>query len=266
MIKPINSLKEAEEYFETFDDQSIVLFDIDNTLVTYPHAIMRDDNIHLRNKFFSFLREKYDSDLANKIWEYADARMILLEPEVLFKILNIAKGQTLAVTARRTGKPNKEVKSDVEEIILNILKDLGITFKNNLTSESEIILHEIDVDLVTKIENNLTNFDEPGKPKYKDGIIFTCNLNKGTILNFFLDKIKYNPSRIYFFDDKLKNLNEMMEYCKNQNIEFYGFQCLYYTKLGNDIPDNILNILSKQTHSIDELSEFNKFKDSLLGL
>ena len=67
-----------------------------------------------------------------------------------------------------------------------------------------------------------------GAPQFKDGIIYTAGLDKGPILETFVQNTHLSPKRIVFVDDKVINLDSVAKFCKQQGIEFVG---IHYTAL-----------------------------------
>jgi hypothetical protein len=59
---------------------------------------------------------------------------------------------------------------------------------------------------------------------FKKGILFTCNVPKGKVLEAFLKRLKWKPSKIVFTDDKMKHLESVRDFCQRAHIPFQGFQ------------------------------------------
>ena len=60
-------------------------------------------------------------------------------------------------------------------------------------------------------------------PLYYKGILFTDYVCKGSMLGKFLETIRWKPSNVIFFDDKLTNLQAVQMAMHAKNIPFQGF-------------------------------------------
>ncbi|NDD54822.1 DUF2608 domain-containing protein [bacterium] len=108
----------------------------------------------------------------------------------LLKALQEKGVPVVALTHMSTGK--RGAIPSMEEWRYNILSKLGFTFSFNQTPE----------------KTAFTSFKEPRPSCYK-GIIASAHHNKGTVLKAFLELKKLNPKRIFFFDDRLRNILDM---------------------------------------------------------
>ena len=59
---------------------------------------------------------------------------------------------------------------------------------------------------------------------YSKGIIFTGSNDKGEQLFLFLKKINYTPKKIIMFDDKIKNIKSVEKAAKKHNVEYVGIR------------------------------------------
>jgi hypothetical protein len=62
---------------------------------------------------------------------------------------------------------------------------------------------------------------------YKNNILFTTGTSKGEALFTLLDKIKVNPKRIIFIDDKASNVESVEKWAKKRNVQFIGLRYSY---------------------------------------
>lgn len=257
-IVTISCLQELDKSISNFDSDSLFIYDIDNTLLTYNYPIMRDNNRDIRDSYLKFIKKYFGSEYVDFIWNKTNASTILLEPYALAKLLKTIKNRVIAVTARRTGIPSPLVKINAEDIIIDIIKKFNIPF--GLPQSPNNISIQIESN-ISKIEHNLTDFHNAGSPLYKDGILFTCNSNKGTVLKSFFKQIGYIPSKIFFIDDKMENLYDVRDWCFNTGINFYGFHYTYSNKLNNMIPSNIKKILNTDNPTKQDLNIIQQIFD-----
>lgn len=74
--------------------------------------------------------------------------------------------------------------------------------------------------------------DNPKRPlSYINGIMMTTGMNKGTMLDYILDKTGHQFSHVVFIDDSKKNIVNMKEAYKDTSIDMSIF---HYTKVEHD--------------------------------
>ncbi len=111
----------------------------------------------------------------------------------------------------------------LEDLRINQLRRLGFNFDNSLpeASNNELYAHLLDE---TKGEHSWR------RVSFKSGILFSCEFPKDDVLRSYLSFSKIKPKKLVFIDDKLNNLKIVERYCKNNNIEFIGFEYVYAEK------------------------------------
>ncbi len=68
------------------------------------------------------------------------------------------------------------------------------------------------------------NFGLAFPSKYKGGIVFCSNNDKGKLLDHFLELVGYKPDIVIFSDDKEKNLTSVQKTVEARGIEFVGIR------------------------------------------
>ncbi len=63
---------------------------------------------------------------------------------------------------------------------------------------------------------------------YEGGIIFAGGHDKGEVLLHWLDQMKYNPTKIIFIDDKLKNIRSVQLAAQENKYPFVGIRYGYF--------------------------------------
>ena len=61
-------------------------------------------------------------------------------------------------------------------------------------------------------------------PLYRNGILYSNGLDKGIVLDFFIEQLGISPQRILFIDDSLQNLESVAEAAASKYIDFVGFK------------------------------------------
>ena len=192
------------------------MFDVDHVLIMPTH----DDDF--RHSYREQLLQQIKSRYSNKHFRFLESLIIsakkyhLVDLNVL-NILGYLKDYqipTIALTALSTGKFGRITK--MEDLRIVNLKNMGIDFTKLSTIKDHILADKL-------AGTNMIFPDCVGVPMLKAGIIFTAGVNKGVVLEYILDKIRYYPKTIIFIDDDLHNLQSLEKLCIKLQIIFYGF-------------------------------------------
>jgi hypothetical protein len=210
-IKVIYSMHEAHDILSHADKHTLVLYDVDETL------IMPTDKIHLPH-FFSVdpgraLKNDFELKLAHcieDIWSIVllQAHRKLIEPDVVFIIKNLQSRnvKTLGFTKMRSGTFGAI--DSLAEYRFNQLKALGVEFWLSYDQT---------------IEFNQFTCDYDGFPMIHKGTIFTNDLPKGQVVGAFLDQLDDTITQVIFFDDLLENLISVENEMIKRNIIYHGY-------------------------------------------
>lgn len=86
-------------------------------------------------------------------------------------------------------------------------------------------LHRIDIDFThTSPRKAVTPYGVKNQSLYSHGIIFAGALNKGDVLKHWLEQLQFQPKKIIFVDDKLKNIESVAHAIKTTNYPFVGIR------------------------------------------
>ena len=196
-IRQIQSIAEARDILNEANSNSLVIFDIGETLVTHKnnllriirnHRIFDKNDINLIKQILSKFRK---TDLNPRMTLLSNmllnSPLYHVEPEMLGIIKNL-QSRNVKVIAECTLQPNEfgAIKS-VKNWRYSVLKDLEIDFSTSFQT-LEIVL------------NNLHPNDGHYSIFYK-GILFGSGNPKGIVLSKFIESIKWVPAEVIFFDD-----------------------------------------------------------------
>lgn len=213
------------------DNNTLVLFDIDKTLVYSPLHVANDDCFgHIIRHHQQYLEKKEARDKTLQIHNFisSSADFVPVAQEVLdaFMYLTALGVDFMAVTSRD---------APLAKATLRHLSEAGLQFP---------IIHENDFDLECRPNS-----------RFEGQVIFSDAGHKGQCLAEFLQKINYGiPNKIIFFDDKEKNLHYVAETCKEWGIDFYGVRY------------SALDVWSTQLEANICHEQANEFINSLISL
>lgn len=208
-IQSIRSFQEIE--FDGWPQKSLVIFDIDETLITPTDALLKP----VGGNFQGWQRiqpEQFEHYLSIVL---GSANYTLVD-ETIPTLLGALKRRgifTMGLTACSTRCVG--VIPSMTRWRCDQLKRLGINFSSCFTEE--YIFSEL-VDVTAH------------PPLFKNGILFTGDLqhpeksSKGLLLSAFLDRVNWNPEQIVFIDDHLKHLEAVRQMLDQRDIPFLGYE------------------------------------------
>lgn len=209
-ITPIQSFNDIRSELDKVDQDTLVIFDVDDVLLTYHDMVLRPCGARFRPDSWKDIDPKEIPQLISIMLN--EGKIILVEPttpHIVNKLRNQG-AKIMALTAARTGKFG--VIKNAEDWRLTILKGFDLDF-----SKSSPATQLIYFDDGAKKENDYSVF--------KDGILFLGDEKntKGALLVQFLDKLQWKPKRVIFFDDKMSHLKSVETALNEAKIPFQGY-------------------------------------------
>jgi FMN phosphatase YigB (HAD superfamily) len=226
-IRLINSLSEVQEELYNAPDNVLVVFDLDETLIAPSNEI-----------FYIRFRPIEDFDLTEiDFVTQIKSRLTQLSrdlhnPDFLERI-------TSAAFASSTFTPVEESaveivrtlqKKNIKVIALTSSPSGRCFYVNNMKKWRYANLREIGLDLSTsfaipdfQLEGLIQSFGS--YPAFYKGILCAAFNPKGPVLEAFLKKINWTPSKIIFFDDSHENCKSVADTMNKLGIDI---QCYWY--------------------------------------
>jgi hypothetical protein len=212
-ITQIDSYAQATQTLASADENTLVLFDVDYTLIM-PETVMCRKKV--QKEHAAWFKELVEHTLKNssKSKEYiqslqrAHDNARLIEPEIPHMIESLQKRgvKVIALTALQTGSFHTIPSLPVWRF--NKLLDVGI----NLSS----IPYDDEIFETLQPPNSTS-------PVLYRGILCSTTLAKGLVVGAFLDRIGWTPSQVIFFDDHLTRVKEVAQEMQLRDIPFCGF-------------------------------------------
>ncbi len=230
-IKEISTIKEAYAILKRLDHNSLVIFDIDQTLLTSKderYLITQNDKDSISiiiDEYTNGCKADYNKLEEHPIDYFIEAERVLMEEEYLDFIKEIKSRNTpiIALTQLKVGRC-RNIES-LEEWRFVQLKNAGLDFSDSFKMQ--------------KLEFKKFPLFNQTYPIYYKGILMTNDVSKGNLLVEFLKEIEkitaWKPNKIYFFDDKLHHNESVSTSLKNYNI---SATCYHYIK-GDEIMKTI---------------------------
>lgn len=210
-IHSTSDLGQIEKELETLDSDSLVLFDVDSTLIVPDDAILRPSSE-------DFLKELLGGNTVQDLptgRRYIFREILLNAPHSLVDESSISCIQNLqekgipviAFTAAPRGKVG-EIAS-VADWRIEELKRFGFDFSSTFAEEGVLELPK--------------NPDKEFSPLFKSGILFASLHPKGDTLQKFLHAIGWTPNRVVLIDDQLEYVQSVGKALESLGIPYTGF-------------------------------------------
>lgn len=223
-IHRVDNLDDIKQNLPQLDQNSLVLIDVDCTLIIFDDAILHPSGQKAARKFITEILEnpsivpqgKYpDGYLNSKI--ISKATSSLLDDKFLSFVKDLQNNSipTIAFTAAPTGELG--VIRDMCDWRVNELKKFGFDFTSAFPNKPYLELSKKD---------NMKYV-----PVFKSGVLFTAWHSKGDVLKEFLHTIDWRPTKIILIDDRMKYLESVESTLNQMGIDFIGFHYTAAEKL-----------------------------------
>ncbi|MBF8262517.1 MAG: putative rane protein [Parachlamydiales bacterium] len=202
----IFQIKSIEETSEHLQEDTLVIFDLDNTVMEPMQTLGSD-------QWFAYRINEYrqqgcsDQDaLKATIAEYVAiqnvTKMRLVEPSTFQVIEKLQKNHVpmIGLTTRSLVLVPKTIEQ---------LNSIGVDFSKTTPVQMDMF------------------FENDRYIQFQQGILFTSGTSKGAALLRLVHESGYQPKRILFVDDKMSHLQDVEKVCSACCIEFVGFRYGY---------------------------------------
>ncbi|KKP22564.1 MAG: hypothetical protein SZ59_C0005G0029 [candidate division TM6 bacterium GW2011_GWF2_28_16] len=209
----INSYSQVKELFDHCDKNSLIIFDIDDTLITSQDAFANDVlfpwyfKIIAGIKYPKIIFDKEKIEYIASIVVQNSVRYVF-DPDIVNIIKNLQNKNIPVIALSYMKAGTVGIIKNLPEWRANMLNNLDINF----TSKYPDIIFK-------KLPQKYNNY-----PCLYKGILCTNEESKGLTLGAFLDCYNLNPDKIIFFDDMKDNLVSVKKECQKRKINFMGFQ------------------------------------------
>lgn len=202
-IKTIKSLQEAAGVLQSLDQQALVIFDVDETLIRASQGCFSFKKL-LSDLRFNFDFQEYVDSIHKLNTEY-----FLIESDAprLIRELQSKGIRVIALTAIYAGPYG--IINSLEEWRFKQLYELGIDFS----------MHNPTHMVLTKLP-----FRRKSYPVVYKGILVTaCSCTKGRALEALIKELVWKPSKVVFFDDQKHHVQSV-----SKQMSELGISCVAY--------------------------------------
>ena len=251
-IEEINSLTEVKIELDKANNQTLVVFDMDDTLLSPLEDIFHLFYVNIdffNNVDVDFIKQlrkeaserKKDSEYFTKIASqvFFKTKFIPVEESTIkiVKSLQNRSVKLIALTASNTGK-FYEI-DNMQKWRVSNLNQIGLNFSNSFN------VQDIEFNEFPKIHGF--------PPAYYKGILCSASSPKGKVLKAFLDKISWKPSKVIFFDDMYHCCKSVATEMKSMGIPV---KCYWYRAEFNKKNKINQQVMKYQFDHINKYDEF----------
>jgi len=214
----IDSYDQVASVFTQADEDTLVVFDVDDTLIVHRDLSARSafaESVEgwMYRIYYWFLYSPHRTKAyENKVFHavFAKTQFQLIEPKVIDYIADLQKRsvKVIACTAMTPGK--LEMIEKAEEWRYQHLAELGIDFSSSFNVEPIVF------DNLKKRRDNY--------PMFYKGILCAARNPKGKVIGAFLDRIGWKPKKVIFFDDMSGFIATVRDEMKERGIPCECYQ------------------------------------------
>lgn len=241
-IREISSFKEIREHLQL---PSLLILDIDNTLIFPAQEMGSDQWFHSRIDFYRQRGYSYSEALERALPEWEAIQNItqvkLVEPYISNFMKEAQEDGSLHVMGMTTRGLALATRT------VHQLESVGIQFTKSAPSNEELPFFNSKVIL------------------YKKGIFFTSGTHKGKALKQLLEKLDYRPQNIVFVNDKRGHLRQVEETMEDAGIPFIGLRYGYLDQKVRNFRKDIASVQFEAFQSIMSDIEAEKILNSMGG-
>jgi len=235
----IIEIKTMQEIHPFVGKESLIIFDIDNTIMETQQTL--GSNQWFEHRFASLQKQKLSVSeaLEKALHEWSSIQNVtevkLVEPNTAAIIRDLqSKGFTvMGLTTRGLG---------LSTCTLHQLERLNVDLSISPPSKSEI------------------HFMNDGEGiLYRKGILFTSGTNKGKALQSLLEKIGFHSKKIVFINDKYKHLHSLEVVYEKTLVSFIGLRYGFLDDKVQHFPSEIAQVQFSHFGKILSDQEASKF-------
>ncbi len=248
-IVQAESFSEIENLWENLSDSSLVIFDIDDVIVStedhFAHPYGYIKFVELTNHYLGrALSEQEKTEIMRRIsLSQLLAKRNLVEKNIPLLIQDLQNKGIKVIALTNFPRGEYGAISRVETWRIEYLRSLGIDFSFAFPQ-----IGSYELKKVTK--------EGFAPPLYEEGILFANSHPKGDVLDAFFQTSGFMPSEVIFIDDMLHNHDSVHLSLKKMQVGYKGVHYLgakkFFTQLNEDVLDYQIDHLIKTENWLND--------------
>ena len=199
-----------DDIFRHVTERTLVILDVDNTLIEPVQELGNDQWFHYRIKQRQAQGQPWADALERTIPEWVAIQNVtqvkLVEEgcDEIVSQLQRRRHPVMGMTTRGLGMSTRTVEQ---------LRSVGIDLSKTSPTKEELFF--------TNINSRLGDMHGV---LFCGGILFTAGTDKGSAFAKFLDTLSFRPTAVVFVNDKRDHITPIEEVCKERGISFVGLR------------------------------------------
>lgn len=216
------NLNRFEEMLQNVDQQSLVLFDVDETLIVPKDLIL---NPYAKETWNRYVKETIENPEIVPLGKYDGKYFIgqvfskmeyeVVDPKIVEIIHSLQQRGIKTIAFTRMPVGSLGIISSMEDWRIEHLKRHQFDFSGAFPHFQEIKLNVLSTGIPSL---------------FKKGVLCANKQDKGPVLTAFLEAIRWKPWQVLFIDNRLDYLQSVETALEGTGIEFIGF---YYREIEN---------------------------------
>ncbi|MDP3532646.1 MAG: DUF2608 domain-containing protein [Alphaproteobacteria bacterium] len=240
-IIKVSTYEKAASIISTADENTWVIFDVDEVLITFQNPLMPKHVDQLSQYIYA---QSNDFNLIDLLYTPYKMKLIHAEWPSLIHSLQSRDIKTIALTKASTGKLSHF--ENLTDLRYDTLKKFNIHFNRSFPNLEPRTFAKRD------------SYSSYAPPLFSNGIIYTCGFSKTAHLEEFIKYLKQKPKKIIFIDDQENNTKEMEIFCRKNNIESIN---IHYTFIEENEKSTFC--VEKAQQTFEQLQKDNIFLSSM---
>jgi hypothetical protein len=206
-IRSVNS-DSFREFEKTIDSSSLLIINVDNTLITPESKLFRYQNNIYRHTIQNLWHKTSEiPSVSRGLKDFLQRRKVrLIEPELKEFVKRAIDRAGFAVALYHSHLPERDLIPNPEERLYLELSELGISFPFRINHQDIVIL-----------KNDSKNI----KSTFYKGILFAGTANKGDALGELLKILPIALKKVIVIDNDLNDLKNIKKALRFYNVAFY---------------------------------------------
>ena len=212
--------------YEAATERTLCAFDVDQVLIDPKDAVLSAMGEAVKVKRLQELEAKHSQEMYDFYYSIIvkEREVELLDPKIKETVLKLQhRGvPTFALTAFWDG-PYGVIENIGDDRIAQLLS-FGFDFGNSQP-------------LSDRLFKNLKSHRLALHPSLKRGVVLTCHVSKGDVLEAYINELDQKPDHVIFIDDRITYIEQVVTSCSEM-----GIQCTAIHYVGRERIDKKLDM------------------------
>lgn len=204
----ILNFRNAVAVVPTLRSDALAIIAVEDVLIYPQDQILQTVNKPQMSELAMRIQNFYPTIEADKILstQMKKRKVVLTDPMIL-EVINALKERNIKTIGISTGWSGQYGNiSSLEDWQVAELLSVGIDLSWSIPNYSSVVLEDY------------STADPKRFPSFSEGVLFTCHMAQGEVLDSFLRKIKLRPGQIFLITNVNRHADSISYFCQKNNI------------------------------------------------